>query len=105
MPITPDFAALIDRLNQELAQTEQFSTKGLSLLRELLSRSPDNVILLQYYAFLNATQLFVENSIRQMQAGVELVSSTDVSNEEIQNIGEELGTILGQTLEVRLRVE
>lgn len=40
-----------------------------------------------------------------MQAGVELVSSTDVSNEEIQNIGEELGTILGQTLEVRLRVE
>lgn len=105
MSITPEFAALIDRLNQELNQTEQQTTECLNLLRELISCFPDNAIILQYYAFLNAAQLFVENSKRQMQAAVELVSPTNVSDEEIHDSGEEIGTILGQTLEVKLRVE
>lgn len=105
MPITPEFAALIDRSNQELNQTLARVTGCLELLRELISRFPNNAIPMQYYAFLNAAQLFVENSRRQIQAVVEFVSHTNVSDKEIQDAGEELGTILGQTLKVKIRVE
>ncbi len=105
MPITPEFAELIDRLKQELNQTEQQATKGLNRTRDLLSLFSDNAILLETYTFLNATQLFIENSRRQVQKAVEFVSLTTVSNEEVQEAGEELGTLLGKTLEVKLRIE
>ncbi len=64
MSITPEFATLVNRLNQELDRTEAQATKGLNLARELLSSFPGNVTLIQYFAYLNAAMLFVKTSRR-----------------------------------------
>ena len=54
MPIPPDIQALINRLNQEINETEQEAIKGLNLVRPILSLFPDNAILVQYFAYINA---------------------------------------------------
>jgi len=105
MPITPEFAELINRLNQELNQTEQQTAKGLNLARDLLSRFPNNAILIQEFAYLNVVSLFTEASRRQIRTAVETVSSADIPDEIIQETGEGLGNLLGRILEARLRVE
>ena len=64
MSITPEFATLVNRLNQELDRTEAQATKGLNLARELLSSFPEHVTLVQYFAYINAAMLFVETSKR-----------------------------------------
>jgi len=102
--MTPELTALIERLNQELNQIEQQATKCSSLLRKLLDRFSDNAILLEQYAFLNATLLFVDNSRRQVSAVERDTLSATFSPELIQEIGEELGTTLGQILEIKSRV-
>lgn len=105
MSITPEFATLIDRLNQEVNQTEQQATKGLSLLEQLLSYFPNNAILIQDFAYLNAVSLFIETSRKQIQNAVETVRPDDIPDEIIQETGENLETLLGKILEVKLRVE
>ena len=104
MLIPPEFTALIERLNQELLQIEQQTTKCSSLLRQLLDRFSDNAVLLEQYAFLNATMLFIENSRRQLSAVERDTLSDTFSPELVQDIGEELGTTLGQVLEIKSRV-
>lgn len=59
MPIPPNLAALIDRLNQELNSIEQDTLEGLKLTRLALSRFSNNAILIQYFAYLNSALLFV----------------------------------------------
>ncbi len=54
MAIPPDIQALVARLNQELDETEQETTQGLNLLRGVMSRFPENVMLFQYFAYLYA---------------------------------------------------
>ena len=49
MPISPEIAALIDRLNLELIQIEQEVTEGLILARPILNQFPNNAILIQMY--------------------------------------------------------
>ncbi len=105
MPITPEFTALIDRLLQEINQTEQQATQGLNLVRELLSRFPNNAILTQYFAYFNTALLFIETSRGQIQTTVETVEPNDTPDEIMQNAGERLGTLLGRVLEAKLRVE
>jgi hypothetical protein len=102
MPIPPEIAALVDRLNQELNETEQEATEGVNLVRPLLSRFPDNVIIIQFFTFFNNSLLFVEISRRRIQASVERVSATDVTAKEIQEAGEDLGTLLGRVLEAKI---
>lgn len=84
MSITPEFATLIARLNQEVNQTEQQATKGLNLARQLLSRFSKNAILIQYFAYLNAVLLFLETSRKQIQNAVETVRPDDIPDEIIQ---------------------
>lgn len=54
---------------------------------------------------MNAAQLFVESSRRQIQITVELISPDDVTPLEIQEAGEDLGSILGRALETKIRIE
>ncbi len=104
MPIPPDIQALINRLNQEINETEQEAIKGLNLVRPILSLFPDNAILVQYFAYINAALLFVETSRRQVQAIVETMPS-NASVAEIQEAGEDLGTLVGRVIETRLGVK
>lgn len=104
MPITPDIQALIDRLNQELDQIEQQATEGLLLVRRIMSFFPDNARLIQFFAYLSSAILFVETYKRLVQTTVDIISVVDVTNEEIQESGEDLGTVLGQVLETKIGV-
>lgn len=104
MAIPTELLSLIDRLNQELDQTKQQATEGLSLARAALSRFTDNAILIQLFASLNNVLLFVETYRRRIQATVELLSPADVTAEEIQEAGEDLATILGLVLEAKIVV-
>lgn len=102
MPIPSEIAALVDQLNQELNQTEQEATEGVNLVRPLLSRFPDNIRLVQFFTFFNNALLFVEISRIRIQAIIERISAPDVTAEEIQEAGEDLGTLLGRVLEAKM---
>lgn len=101
MPITPEFAELINRLNQELNQTEQQTTRGLNQTKNLLSQFSDNAILTQYFAYFSTVLFLVENSRIKIQAAIEVAAS----GADIQTAGEDLAALLGQVLEAKLRVE
>ena len=103
MPIPPDTQALINRLNQELDETEQEATEGLNLLRGVISLFPENVILIEYFAYFNTAIIFVETSRRQIQTTIETISPSNVLLELIQDAGEDLGSLLGQVLENKIR--
>lgn len=105
MPITPEFIALVDRLNQELDRIEARATKGLELVRVLLTRFPNNAALIQYFAYFNAALPFVKTSNRQIQIVVEAVRPTDIPLEIVRERGENLSNLLGKVLETKIRVE
>lgn len=101
---SPEISALIDRLNQELDQTEQEATEGLNLARAALSRFPNHALLIQFFAYFNSVLLFVETFRRQTQNTVEHISAADVTDVEISEAGEDLGAILGRVLETKIAV-
>lgn len=102
MIIPPEISALIDRLHQELEQTEQEATEGLNLARAALSRFPDNPPLIQFFASLSNILLFVETYRGIIQSTTERILPTDVTGSEIQEAGEDLATLLGRVLEVKI---
>ncbi len=89
-------------MNQELEQTKSDVTEGLNLVRPILSLFPENVKLIQFFAFFNNSLLFIEISQRRIEATVDRISAPDVTIEEIQNAGEDLGTLLGWVLETKI---
>ena len=101
MSIPSEIAAFINQLNQEFDETEQEATEGVNLVRPFLSRFPDNVRLIQFFTFFN-NALCVETSRRQTQATIERVCTTDVTLEEIQEAGEDLGALLVRVMEAKM---
>lgn len=102
MPIPSEITTLVNQLNEEFNQTEQEATEGVNLATALLSRFPNNVRVIQFFAFFNNALLFTEISRRRMQAIVERISVPDVTVEEIQEAGQDLGTLLGRVLETKI---
>lgn len=104
MPITPEIANLVERLNRELNETQQDAIIGLNLVRKKLSRSgfSDNEILTQFFGALNGILFFVEIHRGRIERLIERISLEDIPDELMQETAEDLGTILGQVLEVRI---
>lgn len=102
MPIPSEIQALIDRLNQEIAETEADATQGLNLVRPILSQFPDNARLIQFFAFFNNGLLFVEISRRRIQTSVDRLEVPDATAADIEDVGEELGTLLGRVIEAKI---
>lgn len=103
MHIPPEIAALVEQLNQELNQTEREARKGLNLVTQFMSRFPNNALLIQFFAYFNAALFFVDNSKRRIQTTVEQMSAQNVPLEVIQESGEDLATLLGETVEAKMR--
>ena len=103
MPIPPEIQSLVERLNLELETIEQEANEGLSLVQPVLSTFPDNVRLIQFVALFNNGLLFVEISRRRIQAISERLDAPDITTAEIQEAGEDLGILLGQCLEAKIR--
>ncbi len=87
MPISPEIAALVNQLNQELNQTEREAREGLKLVRQVMSRFPNNVILIQFLAYFNVAVFFVKNSKRRIQTTVEQLTAENVPAEIFRSLG------------------
>ena len=103
MPIPSEFQALIAQINQELDETEHQALQALDLLRQVMSRFPNNAVLIQFFAYFNAALFFVENSRRRIQTTVEELSTINIAAEVIQESGEDLAALLGEMLEAKIR--
>lgn len=103
MPIPSEIVVLIDRLNQELNETEQELTRGLNRVRPLLSIFPDNNLLMSYFSYFNNVLFFIDNSKRRIKATIETIELEDVTEESIQEAGEDLGE-QGRVLEAKMGV-
>lgn len=98
-------AAVINRLNQELDEIERQANAAENLVRTALSRLPENVMLRQTLDYLNDGRQFVDDSRSVIASDVESLSGSDVTNAEIQQLGEDLSASLGMTLEIKIQVE
>ena len=103
MPIPLEIATLVEQLNQELNQIEGEARQGLNLVRQVMSRFPNNTLLIQFFAYFNAALFFVENARRGIQATVEQLSAGNMPLEVIQEAGQDLATLLGEALEAKIR--
>jgi hypothetical protein len=103
MTIPPEITALVDQLNQELNQTEQEAREGLNLVRQAMSRFPNNALLIQFFAYFSAALFFVDNSKRRIQTTIEQISAENVPSLVIQEVGRDLATLLGETLKAKIR--
>ncbi|MDV2992383.1 MAG: hypothetical protein N4J56_002037 [Chroococcidiopsis sp. SAG 2025] len=104
MAIPLQLRTLIDRLNQELAQSEQEASEGLNRVRELLPQFPENAQMTQFFAYFSTVLAFVGNSKRRIQVVLQKLATDEASAEEIQEAGEDLSTLLGQVLETKIEV-
>lgn len=105
MSIPAEIGEIIDRLNQELKQTEQEATEGINLVRPILSRFPENVALTQFFAYFSSIVFFVEMCrTRRLPMILEKISDSEVTDLEIQEAGEDLGILLGQVIEAKISV-
>ena len=105
MLIPPELTTLIEQLNQELTTIEREGADALGFARAFLKRLPNNFTVIQLSAFLNTAMFFAETSRRQIQALVKHLLTVDrVTNDEIQELGEDLATDLGRAIETKIRV-
>jgi hypothetical protein len=104
MSLPSELIALVERLNQELDRIQFEATEGTRLANAILNRFPDNFMVIQLLAFLNASLFFVETSRRQIQTRTEDISASGVTDEVIQEAGEDLSIELGRVLETKIRV-
>jgi hypothetical protein len=103
MTIPSQINALIERLNQELAQTEAEVVAGLTLVRSRLESQPEDPLLITLFASLKNITLFVDNTKRQIRTIIEELSSDEPNTiEKIQEAGEDLATQLGGVIEAKI---
>jgi hypothetical protein len=104
MSTPPELTEIVNQLNREFNQTETDALEGLSLVRTLLSRFPDNDILIQFFASFSNILLFVQTYRQQVQVMVARVLPDEADRAVVQATGEELSTLMGRVLEVKINV-
>ena len=105
MSITPEIRELIKRLQQELNELEQNTREGIDLVRLPLSQFPENTILVQFFAYLSNVLFFLTTYKQRITSITESLSISEVSHEEIEEVGKKLSTMLGVILETKMRIE
>jgi hypothetical protein len=105
MTLPSNINDLIEQLNQELTIIEEDATVGLSLARSILDRFPENAGLVQIFASFSSAMLFVETERRRIQSiSVNLLANEKISDDEIQEAGEDLSSELGRVLETKMLI-
>jgi hypothetical protein len=104
MATPPELTEIVNQLNREFDRTETDALEGLSLVRTLLARFPDNDILVQFFASFSNILLFVQTYRQQVQVMVGRVLPDEADRDLVQATGEELSTLIGRVLEVRINV-
>ena len=106
MSIPSEINDLVQRLNRELDLLEREATEGLALARIVLNRFPNNFTVTQLFALLNTAIFFVETSRRRIKNRLDFFAGNDVvTDEKVQEVGEDLANELGRILETQTRIE
>ncbi len=85
MAIPAEIKTLINRLNQELEETEREATEGVNALRPTLWLFPENAILTQLFANLNNVLFFVETYRKRIQRIENILTLADATPSEIRS--------------------
>jgi hypothetical protein len=103
MPVPSEIIVIVKRIDEELNSIERDTTNSLNLVQRLLSRFANNAILIQYFAYFNSILFFVESTKKQVQIIVDNIS-VEIIPSKIQEAGEDLGIILGRSIEAKVNV-
>ena len=104
MTFPSNINALIKRLNYEIDNLEHELSQSISLIRSRINLFPENIILIQLFATLNNYILFAENTKRRISEIEQFLSNEDLSDDELQEAGEDLSEQLGRVLEAKIIV-
>ncbi len=104
MTLPSNLNALIKQLDNELDNLEGELSESIEIVRFKISSFPKNMILIQLFATLNNYALFAENTRKRIQETVKYSSSKSLSDEELQEVGEDLSEQLGRILEAKIIV-
>jgi hypothetical protein len=105
MSIPPEIQELINRIELQLQEIELEVSIGVNRLKQVLTQEPENAILIQCFAYLNALLFFIETSKQQIQGAIDNLEPVNVPQNVIFEAGEDLGFLLGRILEERMRLQ
>jgi HD-GYP domain-containing protein (c-di-GMP phosphodiesterase class II) len=93
---------LAKQVNDEIKCLEQELFEATALIRERIVLFPDNIVLIQIFASLASFDLFTQNTKRRIQETLQYIAANDkLSDQDIQEVGEDLSEKLGQILEAK----
>lgn len=95
MFIPESIGFLLQRLALELDKTEQTANRVLNLRQSIISIVAENAIMIRYYAYLNNVLFLVNISREKIEIIRESFLSENVTDEQIQEAGEDLSLMLG----------
>ena len=102
MSIPSKITAIVENLNQELDEIEQQAIEGQNIARIILDKFPNNARLVQFFATFSNALLFVEVEKRRIRSIIENIALLDiVTDEDIQEAGEDLSAEMGKVLETK----
>ena len=102
MPIPPEINSIVENLNRELDETQQEAIEGQNLARIILDKFPNNARLVQFFATFSNALIFVEVEKRRIRSIIENIAFLDVvTDEDIQEVGEDLSAEMGRVLETK----
>ncbi len=105
MTLSSNLNALVEQLNNSLNDLDRELSQAIALIRERITLFPDNIISIQLFATLNNYALFTENTRKRVQEIVQYLNiSARLSEQDIQEAGEDLSEQLGRILEAKIVV-
>jgi type VI protein secretion system component VasA len=105
MSLPPNFNNLVQQIGIELNELNSDLTQSIKIVREVINLFPENIVLMQLYSTLNNYTLFAQNTQRRTQEAIQyLAVSENISEENIQEFGEDLSEQLGRIIEAKIVV-
>ena len=104
MTFSSNISELIKRLVHEIENLEDELSQSIELIRFRINLFPENLILIQLFATVNNYILFADNTRRRINEIEQYLSKEDLSDDELQEAGEDLSEQLGRVLEAKIIV-
>jgi hypothetical protein len=105
MALPANFSVLFQQISSELNELDRDLTQAIRIVRERINLFPENIILMQLYSTLNNYTLFAHNTQKRIQETLRyLTTNESISEDDIQELGEDLSEQLGRILEAKIVV-
>ena len=104
MTLPSNINALIEQVNHEIDNVKRELSLSIELIRSRINLFPENLILIKLFATLNNYILFAENTRRRINEIERYLSKKNLSDDELQEAGEDLSEQLGRILEAKIIV-